>query len=375
MAYPRPTLSQLRQQALQDVVSGGIPGVVAVLRFSVLYVLAMVLAGLAWLHYGYIDWVSLQSVPWTATDEYLAAWGALKGVYRKGATAATGTATFPATGTSTIPAGTQFALQGGVLATASAESVTADGTTVVSWTASSTGSAGNVTLGTIATLSSPVPGIQTSGTVTGVTVSGADIEDEDDFRTRVMEAFQAQGEDGKQADYVDWAEAVTGVTRAWCVGNGFGAGTVVVYIMLDEANAATGGFPVGTDGTAAGDPRYTTATGDQLTVANAIQAERPVTALVIVCAPIAQPVDFVITDLGTGDTTANHTAIKTALADMFQRVSAPGGTINPNDWQEAIAAIGLDSFEVKSPTDPVVGANQGSMPVLGTVSGADGVAW
>ena len=50
MPYARPTLTQLRQQAVQDVVNGGIPGVVALLRFSVLYVLCMVLGGLAWRH-------------------------------------------------------------------------------------------------------------------------------------------------------------------------------------------------------------------------------------------------------------------------------------------------------------------------------------
>lgn len=75
MPYARPTLTQLRQQALQDVLDGGIPGVSAVLRFSVLYVLSMTLAGLAWLHYGYLDWIAKQAVPWTATDEWLAAWG------------------------------------------------------------------------------------------------------------------------------------------------------------------------------------------------------------------------------------------------------------------------------------------------------------
>lgn len=368
MAYPRPTLSQLRQQALQDVISGGIPGVTAVLRFSVIYVLSMVLAGMSWLHYGYIDWVAKQSVPWTATGAYLAAWGALKGVYRKGATAASGTAAFTATGTDIIPAGTQLALQGGLLATASADSVTDNGVTTVNWTASSTGSAGNVTLGTIVTLSSPVAGIQTTGTVTDITVSGADIEDDTDFRTRVMDAYQAQGQDGKADDYVGWAEAVPGVTRAWVVGNGAGAGTVVVYVMLDEANATSGGFPNGTNGAATGDDRYTTATGDQLTVANTIQPSQPVTALVIVCAPIAQPTDFVITDLGTGNTTANQKLITDALTDMFVRLSSPGGTINPNDWEEAIGTIGLASFEVQSPTGPVTGANAGTMPTLGTIS-------
>ncbi|GCE83074.1 baseplate J/gp47 family protein [Komagataeibacter diospyri] len=368
MPYARPTLSELRQQAQQDVINGGIPGVVALLRFSVLNVLAMVLAGLAWLHYGYIDWIALQAVPWTATGEYLAAWGALKGVTRKAAGYASGTVSFTVTGTAVIPAGTALVLTGGVGATTTADSVTTNGTTLASWTATTAGSAGNVAAGSIATLSSPVAGVQTTGTVVALTTSGADVETDDALRTRVMDAYQQPGECGNEDNYVTWALDVTGVTRAWCNPLGYGAGTVVVYIMLDDANEATGGFPNGTDGSATGDTRYKTATGDQLTVANAIQSERPVTALVIVCAPIAQPVDFVITDLGTGNTTANQTAITEALQDMFLRLSAPGGTINPNDWEEAIAAIGLDSFEVQSPAGPVTGANAGAMPVLGTIS-------
>ena len=77
MPYARPTLTDLRQQALQDVLDGGIVNVSAVLRFSVLSVLCYALAGLAYLHYAYLDWKSKQAVPWTATDDYLDSWGAL----------------------------------------------------------------------------------------------------------------------------------------------------------------------------------------------------------------------------------------------------------------------------------------------------------
>ncbi|EHV0233325.1 phage baseplate protein, partial [Salmonella enterica] len=41
------------------------------------------------LHFAYLDWIARQSNPFTAEDEWLAAWGALKNVYRKDASAAT----------------------------------------------------------------------------------------------------------------------------------------------------------------------------------------------------------------------------------------------------------------------------------------------
>ena len=85
-----------------------------------------------------------------------------------------------------------------------------------------------------------------------------------------------------EMDYATWAISVPGVTRAWCLRNGYGAGTVVVYIMLDAAQAGHDGFPVGQDGVATDEPRGVPAVGDQLTVANALYPLQPVTALVYV---------------------------------------------------------------------------------------------
>lgn len=368
MPYARPTLTQLRQQALQDVLDGGITNVSAVLRFSVISVICYALAGLAYLHYGYLDWIAKQAVPWTATDEYLAGWAAFKGIYRKDATAASGTVSFAASGTATIPAGTSIALSGGLQAITTAESTTVGGICTAPARCTTAGAGGNVSAGRIATLSSPVPGIQAVGAVVIDFTGGADVEAEEDFRSRMLVKWQTGGDNGKKQDYIDYALAVPGITRAWVNPLGFGAGTVVVYVMLDNANAATGGFPVGTNGARTGDTRYTTATGDQLTVADALFPSQPVEALVIICAPVAQPVDFVITDLGTENTANNQAQIKNALADMFRRLSAPGGTIHPNSWDEALSTIGLKTFNVSAPTVPITGANAGAMPTLGAIT-------
>ncbi|MBV1835664.1 baseplate J/gp47 family protein [Acetobacter estunensis] len=367
MAYARPTLTELRQQALQDVQNGGIPGVTKLLRFSVLYVLSMVLAGLTHLTYGYLDWIAKQAVPWTATDEWLEAWGALKSVYRKAATTSSGQIAFPVSGNADIPVGTEIVADGVAVVTTS-DSVISNGIATVSCAAQSAGANGNIAAGAIATLSSPVPGVQTSGTVTVAFTGGADEEADEDLRTRIMAAYAKGGESGDEADYIGWAEDVAGVTRAWVNPLGAGAGSVVVYVMFDTVRAADGGFPQGADGAATAEMRYTTAAGDQLLVANALYDVRPVTALVVVCSPIAQPVSFVIADLGDDNTSDNQAAITDALTDMFRRLSAPGGTIHPNYWNEALAAIGLSTFNVTSPSAPVVADNVGSMPILGTVS-------
>lgn len=381
MPYARPTLTQLRQQAVQDVINGGIPGVVAVLRFSVLYVLAMVLAGLAWLHYGYIDWVSLQAVPWTSTDEYLAGWAALKGIYQENAAAASSVGiSFSATGTNVIPAQTQISFAGGYIATTTADSITTSGTTIAQAIMSVAGSVGNLPVGTIATLAAPVPGIQTTGVVTAAFTGGIDQESSSSLRARMIAAYQKGGTSGSVPDYVQWATGVAGVTRAWVAQDYIGPGSLALFVMLDEANAQYGGLPQGTNGVAAGDSRYTPATGDQLTIANAVWPDQAVTDLVVVCAPTEQPYDFIVANLGSANTAANQQAIRGALQDMFTRLSsptgmwitnandAPTGTINPNQWEEAIAALGLPSFTVSSPVGPISGSGTGAMPALGAIS-------
>jgi uncharacterized phage protein gp47/JayE len=149
-------------------------------------------------------------------------------------------------------------------------------------------------VGSTLTLQTAIENVTSSGPVAASLTPGADIELDDSLRTRMLFAYQNPPQGGDQGDYVEWATAVTGVTRAWCLPNGFGAGTVVLYVMLDSAEAAFNGFPQGSNGVSQYDqgpgnlPRGTVATGDQLDVANAIITKQPVTALLYVCAPISR---------------------------------------------------------------------------------------
>ncbi|MBN3866461.1 baseplate J/gp47 family protein [Gluconobacter kondonii] len=368
MPFSRPTLTELRQQVVEDIQGAGIEGVTSLLRFSVLYVLGMALAGLAHLHYGYLDWIAKQAVPWTAEGIYLEAWGALKSVTRKPATYASGVVSFTTSGTTVIPAGTVIQISGGVGGVAQSDGTVSNGIATVTCIASISGSSGNAPVGSIATLGTSVEGIQTSGTVSSAFTGGADEEGDDDLKARIIDAYSEGGQNGNSADYAAWAKDVSGVTRAWTNPNGIGLGSVVVYVMFDEVRSNNGGFPQGTNGAAIGESRYATAAGDQLIVANAIYPKRPVTALVVVCSPVAQPVNFSIADLGAGNTTANQTAIQEALSDMFTRLSRPGGTLYQSAWMEALSALDLAQFSVASPLESIVADSVGAMPTLGTIT-------
>ena len=78
VAIRRKTLNRSAAQRapVGDIGASGVPGLDGLLRNAVLRVLAMVMAGLAYGVYGFIDWISREAVPFTATDEYLEAWAA-----------------------------------------------------------------------------------------------------------------------------------------------------------------------------------------------------------------------------------------------------------------------------------------------------------
>lgn len=367
MPFSRPLLTDLRKQVASDIASS-VPGSDPLLRISNLRITGDAQAGLAHLHYGYLDWISRQAVPYTSEGEFLEAWGALKGVSRKGATAATGPVTFNGTPGAVIPSGLTAVRGDGTTYTIVADAtVSGGGTAVPTVTCSATGAAGNADSGTAMTLGSAVPGVQSIGAASGALTGGADVESDDAFYARVLGAFQSVPQGGAQSDYVTWALQVAGVTRAWAVRNGFGTGTVVLFVMLDAANAAFGGFPQGTDGVASDETRGTSAIGDQLVVADYLYDLQPVTALVYVCSPVADPIDFTINGM-TAASTATRNAVKAAISGVLQSAGSPGGTVYLSAIESAIAAVsGTAGFVITSPTSNISSA-AGHLPTLGTVT-------
>jgi uncharacterized phage protein gp47/JayE len=369
MPFARPTRTALIQAALADLAQS--LGLTAVLRFRPEFAMGTAFAGLVNGLYGYLDWIAKQAVPATSTGEFRAAWAALKGVFPKEETYATGTGTWLGTSGFVLPTGTALSLVDGSAAyVTTADATVGDhGTVSAPITATTAGALANVAGGTALVISGSVPGVTSAGVADGPITGGAPAEDvdSDGFLTRMLLAYAEPAQGGAAGDYLDWALAVPGVTRAWVTPNGMGAGSVVVRFMMDEAQAANGGFPQGSDGVAAAETRAAPATGDQLAVANAIFPVRPVTALVYAVAPSAEPIDFVISDLAE-NTASNRAAVEAALAKMLKDLGEPGGTIYPNQTNAAIDAVpGVTRFTLVSPTAPVSVA-AGALPTLGNVA-------
>ncbi|WP_242610568.1 baseplate J/gp47 family protein [Burkholderia vietnamiensis] len=389
MPHSRPTLTDLKNQILADITTS-LGLVVSLLQRAVIKIIGTALAGLVFGLYAYLDWIARQAVPWTATDEYLAAWGALKGVYLKAAQATVLQVRFQGAPNMPIPVNTGVTRQADGAAYVITVGGTSDssGAAIVTVRAVVAGSAGNCDNGTAMVLSSAVPGIQSNGDVADTVITGTDVEAQSAFQGRVMQAYAGPIQGGAQEDYVKWMLEVPGVTRAWCVRNGFGTGTVVGYFMMDDAQSAHSGFPQGTNGVSQYDnigatgPRGVVATGDQLTVANALIDEQPVTALFYACSPIENQLGFTIAGLASAGSTAEAN-VNAALADMLVRDGIPGGTI---DWSNISGAInsvsGMGGFLITAVTSTVNGVTSslptnanitmsaGQLPVLGTVTPA-----
>ncbi|BDD90859.1 hypothetical protein PanNE5_02990 [Pandoraea sp. NE5] len=368
MPFQRKTLSTLISEVAADI-SSALQGADTLLRFAVLKIVGKIQAGMCHQQFGYLDWIAKQAVPFTAEDEYLQGWAALKDVYQKEASQAQLTAQFPGTTGKVLSAGTPVARGDGVTYTTSTTG-TVDGTGNVSVTivADVAGAAGNADPGALVSLSVAVDGIQQGGTITASVKSGADIEDNDSLRSRMLDAYQSTPQGGDSDDYVLWALAVAGVTRAWCAPNGFGAGTVVVYTMWDNAESAHNGFPQGSDGVSQDDkgpggiPRDTVAVGDQLVVADSIVTKQPVTALVYSCAPIANNLTITLSGL-TSVTTATRAAISAAIADVLFRNGDPrAGTINRDDISAAIRSVSGTSGFLITLIQGVVGVTTTTYP-------------
>ena len=376
MPFQRPSLSELRTQAATDI-NAALPGVDALLRYSNLGILGEVLAAMTSGHYGYIDWIALNSVPVTATGEFLEGWAALKGVFRKPAVSASGAAFFTATAGAIVPAGTIINRSDGVSYFSTSEAVAAGAGVTVPITAVDGGADANAAIGTAMTLSIGISGVAAYGTLSSAVGGGADIELDADLRSRMLAAYATPPQGGTITDYPAYALAVPGVTRAWVAPSAMGPGTLVILFMMDIAQAEHGGFPQGADGCSSYETRDTAATGDQLTVANAVFPKQSVTALVYAVAPVPNALTITISGIA-GANDATKATIAAAVRAALVVNAVPGGLTYMSTIEGAIAAVpGTAGFVLTSiaatagtVSDGGIGnilSNVGALPTLAAI--------
>ncbi len=101
---------------------------------------------------------------------------------------------------------------------------------------------GNLNVGDTLSISTQVPGVESTATVTEVINTGANEEDQEVYRARVLFVIRNPIGGGNAPDYKRWAEEVSGVSRAYPFsGKAFGdpsaalPGDRIVYVQVDES--------------------------------------------------------------------------------------------------------------------------------------------
>lgn len=368
MPYLVPNLSTLISQSYDDITTANLGGDGnAPLQISIMRYLAYAIANQSKAQMDYQTYISLQSVPFTATGEYLDAWANFKGIVRNPATNASGEVSFSSTSNILIPAQTLISdANGNQYQTQAA--YTTNVSSPVAIIAVLAGSQANNPINSALNLVTPISGVNNACIATSAIIGGNEIETDDSLRVRMLSAFQNPPAGGAAADYINWALAVPGVTRAWVNPATPPSAEVVIYCMLDVQNAAYSGFPQGSNGGATGDSRTApTATGDQLDIANYIFTRRPVTAIPYVAAPILQPINLTIQGLNPL-TSLVQSNIVASLTQYFLTYGTPlGGILYLSDLNAAIsAAAGVVNFDLVLSSD--ITTNLGYLPQLGTIT-------
>lgn len=157
-----------------------------------------------------------QNLAITATGEDLDRLGQNESVVRKTSTTAQVTATLPATTGVIIPATIDFiADANGLLYRPIADVTAVANVATLTLQCRESGVAGQLEIGDTLEIASQISGANTTATVTAIVTIGLDAESDADYRPRVLFAQRAITGGANATDHKIWAEAVTGVKRAF----------------------------------------------------------------------------------------------------------------------------------------------------------------
>ncbi len=357
MAWDIPTPTQIADQASTDLEEGlravtdarGIVAVDARSERSVLRVLAKVVGLALYPVYLYFGWVVDQLFPDRCSETWLSVHARIWGVERIAATRAGGSVTVTGAAGTTIAAGTRLTLSGAVWATTAAVTIDETGSASLPVEAVSAGASGNRTADTELAFESPVLGLAAQvATVEadGVT-GGADLEDLEVWRGRLIERIRRPPCGGADYDYEGWARtggaARVTVHRAW-----IGAGTVGIAVAMPDG---AGGL-------------RTPTTSEVAALQARIDAARPVTATAIVLP--ATPTWIDVSAEISPYSVAVKTAVSAAIVAWLRSSDAQiGGTLHLSRLRERLGrAAGEDWHRLVAPAGETITLGPTSFPVL-----------
>jgi uncharacterized phage protein gp47/JayE len=357
MAFAIPDIKAVVQRA-RNGFRAEMPGTDAWIWPNNVYVTAKVIGGAVWEVFGRLKWMDRQRFALTAEGYELERHGLDYGIARKPASYAQGNLVVVAdTWPLNIPVGTVFSRGDGVTytSTQAREVGKYSLSALVPVVCDTSGRTGNTVYGAPFASAGGLAGIESIAVDEYGLGQGADIETDDQLRTRILHRKRYPPHGGAEYDYVAWGLELPGVTRVFPAGNAYGRGTVGVWFLMDETYLAGIPQPV-----------------DVAAVQQHIDAVAPVTANVIVQAPTADCIDIVVKGLSP-DTQEVRESVAAELQSLFRRMAQPGLPQNPFTlyrsqlWQAVSNATGELHHEIAAPlTDLTFGV--GIMPCLASVT-------
>jgi len=345
--FNRQTLPQLITTIRSDILTR--MNTDPVLRRLDAEVYARVQAGAVHTVYGYLDYLARNLLPDLCDEDWLVRHANMKRCPRKAETYSSGFARWEGVpAEKTVPAGA--ILQDGNLTefTATASATSIDGVLKLPVVCSVAGTVGNIDDNSVLTLNSPVSGLPSTAAADSFE-GGAEIEDLDVWRARVIERWYYTPQGGADSDYVICAKEVAGITRAWTYRHWSGTGTVGVMVANSDL---VNPIPAESIVTAAKEH---------------IAPLAPVAgAMLTVFAPTVHVVDMSIRI--TPDTATTRFAVIAELRAMFQRDGVPAGELDISRINEAISiATGEYKHVLVRPTVNIpIGKSE--LAVLGEVT-------
>ena len=303
----------------------------------------------------FLNRLSQELMPDTAED-WLARHGAIWGEPQEQPVAAAGTIDVVCSAGGVLPSSFAFTAPGGaVYETINAGTIAAAGTLAVGVSAAVAGSAGNLASGVTLTAVNPQSFLATNTGVVdanGVT-GGADLEDPEVWRARILRRIRQRGAGGDASDFVQWSQEVLPGCMVAAISPG--AGQITVAIAIPTASG----------------PRVPTSTelSEVSAYLNDATARKPLGAPVVdVIAATLQPVNFSL-HLNP-DTLAIRSAATAALGLYFMSSDiAIGSTLDVSRSDNAIN-VGFEghNFDRAAPAADVAPATVTSLLTLGTVT-------
>jgi uncharacterized phage protein gp47/JayE len=205
---------------------------VPVMRISFLWVTIRVFAGAVHLCYGFIAWAVNQLFAATSETGYLNRHADDLDITRLPAVAGTGAVVFSGTQDGTvIPQGTCLVALNGTQYITTAQGTISSGIAQVAIRAVIAGAVGNQALAVTLSLVSPIENVDSYAGLVAAITDGADEESDTHLLARIKAQQMAVPPSGKISDYVEWAESVSGVLKAFAF-SGYGGSPCDVRVYV-----------------------------------------------------------------------------------------------------------------------------------------------